>query len=257
GVVGGVAGGRGSPAGGVRAWTPADVAELAAFVARAARPRRPAAGAAGATGERPGPAGARVCGLVLAGGRSRRMGRDKAGLEWRGRTWLDRVRAAVAEATGAPPLVVGRRGPAGSLVRDLLPGSGPLAGVVSGAYGTRAPWMLVVACDMPFLTSEALQPLLERLPAAGCDADAVVPVVDGRRQLTCALYARRQLHAAVARLAEGRRGLHAWLDGLRVVEVGEDAWTRRGLDPRIALADVDDPDTWKRVAGVAAPPADA
>lgn len=229
----------------LRWWPRGDAAGLARWLAASCRPF--------------GPSGARVAPVVLAGGRSRRMGRDKAALTWEGERWLERVRRAAETASGGVALVVGRRRRDPGGTPDLVPGQGPLAALVAAWYRVRAPWTLLCACDMPLLTAEPLAVLLQHASAAEDDARggaaeaegcgpaggsgtpaAVLPVLGGRRQYACGVYARCGLASAIAALGRGERSLRAWVDGLPVREVGETAWTARGIDPGRAFADLDD-----------------
>ncbi|GIX17533.1 MAG: hypothetical protein KatS3mg119_1719 [Rhodothalassiaceae bacterium] len=124
--------------------------------------------------------------LILAGGRSRRMERDKALLVWRGRTLLDHAHDLAAAMGAAPILLSGRPGG----LPDPVPDLGPIGGVLSLArhWRTRrqalpARWLLLPV-DMPALDVAALAPLL---------ADGVEPVTH---------YAGRPL-PAVLRLGSG------------------------------------------------------
>jgi molybdopterin-guanine dinucleotide biosynthesis protein A len=147
-----------------------------------------------------------VHGLVLAGGASRRMGRDKAALEYHGRPQLhwafERLRAVCATTyvsvradqrdeparAGLPQLV------------DLHSDIGPLAGIVAAqARHPDAAW-LVLACDLPFLDEETLGVLLaQRDPSA--DATAFLSSHDGLPEPLCAIYEPRT-RAELARRAE-------------------------------------------------------
>ncbi|UHQ56540.1 MULTISPECIES: molybdenum cofactor guanylyltransferase [unclassified Microbulbifer] len=97
-------------------------------------------------------------GVVLAGGRSSRMGRDKALLPTAGnRTFLDHACALLRELPLAQVVVSGAR-PGG--VPDLVPGRGPLGGLHAVASATKAPAALVIPVDMPLLPAGALARLL-------------------------------------------------------------------------------------------------
>ncbi|HEX5572620.1 MAG TPA: molybdenum cofactor guanylyltransferase [Ktedonobacterales bacterium] len=177
-----------------------------------------------------------VLGVALAGGASRRMGRDKAALELEGepllRRSVARLRLALAEVivVGAPtfaPLI-----PATRLVADDWPGRGPLGGLATAlraAEASGAGWALLVACDMPFI-QPALLRAMARLALATPEAQAVA--LRGPRGLEPlhAVYARSCLPLALARLAAGDdASLHALLATLSVREIApEDA---RRLDP--------------------------
>src|SRR5204863_5774531 len=115
--------------------------------------------------------GSRLGGIVLAGGRSTRMGRPKALLEWEGRTLVAHVAATLAGAA-APVVVVAAPGqelpplPAGvEVARDARPDQGPLEGLAAGmrALERRADAAFVCGADMPFLSSAAVGHLAVRL----------------------------------------------------------------------------------------------
>lgn len=79
---------------------------------------------------------------ILAGGRSRRMGRDKATLKLAGRSFLSRIRSA-ARATGLRTRVIRQ---------DLVPGRGPVGGIHTGLKTSRSDAVVFLACDMPLIT---------------------------------------------------------------------------------------------------------
>ena len=97
---------------------------------------------------------------ILAGGRSRRMGQDKALLKIGDETFLERT-VRIGNATRLPIIVIGREKPDNFsesnavFLRDRFPGTGPLGGLVTGLHHTRSA-LLLLPCDMPFLTTEAL-----------------------------------------------------------------------------------------------------
>jgi molybdenum cofactor guanylyltransferase len=157
-------------------------------------------------------------GFVLAGGKSSRMGRDKALLPFRGRTLVEAVAAVVAEAAGRVTLIGDpqRHGGLGlPVVADRYPGCGPLAGIHAALALDQADWNLVAACDMPELTSDFLRSLLEAAEAAG--ADCLLPKGSaGLPEPLCAVYHRRSLEAIQAALDRGVRKVTAGLQGLRI-----------------------------------------
>jgi molybdopterin-guanine dinucleotide biosynthesis protein A len=147
----------------------------------------------------------RARGFVLAGGQSRRMGRDKALLPWSGVSLLEHAARAVAEAAGSatvigPPERYGHLG--FPVLDDLRPGLGPLAGLESALFHTDADWNLVVACDLPDLSAAALRRLAAR--AAGSAAGAVVAGSREAMQPLCAFYHRRLLPLVSSQL-DGNR----------------------------------------------------
>lgn len=106
-------------------------------------------------------------GLVLAGGASRRMGRDKALLAWQGRPLLDHMLALLA-AAGVDRSVVSGDRPGHRGVPDRYPGQGPLGGVATVADVLPDCRLLVVPVDMPLLAPARLVALLRQYPRAAC-----------------------------------------------------------------------------------------
>src|SRR4051812_45370219 len=131
-------------------------------------------------------------GYVLAGGRSSRMGRDKALLPFRGGGLAESIARSVRLAAGSA-VVVGRAELAGyPAIPDIYPGEGPLGGILTALRHSRAYWNLIVACDMPELTPAFLAELLDA--ADNADADALLPAgPSGRLEPLCAVYHRRAL----------------------------------------------------------------
>ncbi len=174
-------------------------------------------------------AGQHVVGLsaiVLAGGRSTRFGSDKASALIDGRSMLQRVVDAVAEACDEV-IVVAAVGGAGSLppyaeplviVEDRVEGSGPLAGLVEGMRVAHGPLCFVTSCDAPLLRPALLRLLAGRLG----DADICCPRVHGRLQPLAAVYRQETCLPVLERnLAGGRLPLLAAYDHLLVVELDE------------------------------------
>jgi molybdopterin-guanine dinucleotide biosynthesis protein A len=145
-----------------------------------------------------------ACGFLLAGGKSSRMGRDKALLKLdgemliaRGVRKLRRVCAEVAIAGGTPD-----RWRFGRVISDGVPGLGPLGGIVAALEQTPYEWNLFLAVDMPFVPVEALRALVA---AAGGVAEMVVLArAEGYVQPLCGVYSRRALMALREELTAGR-----------------------------------------------------
>jgi molybdopterin-guanine dinucleotide biosynthesis protein A len=130
-------------------------------------------------------------GFVLAGGRSTRMGRDKALLPWRGGTLLDYVAGVVREAVGTVTIIGRGEHP------DVVPDCGPLGGLLTAFETSMTERVLLVACDMPNLTPELLRGMI------AVPGDAVVAETAGRLHPLCAVY-HRKLQPLVALAVEQR-----------------------------------------------------
>lgn len=152
-------------------------------------------------------------GIVLAGGQSRRMGRDKALIPWRGRPLISRPLEALAAVTDEVIIVARQTEPYLSLgcrvVPDLYESRGPLVGVHAGLTASGRPWGLFAACDMPGLRRELLELLL-----AGREESvmAVVPESDRGLEPMLAAYDRRCLPALEELIAAGEMRMVSLLD---------------------------------------------
>lgn len=201
-------------------------------------------------GERDGPAareaGAVATGVLLAGGRSTRFGRDKLAAPYLGEPLLHRAARALAEVCAEVVVVVAPEAPDPSLpgdlrvrvARDAREGEGPLAGILAGLRAVRTPLALVAAGDMPTLVPSVLRELVRAVLAGPVDA-AALGEAGGFRPLPCALR-REALAAARTRFGAGERSVRGFLAALRLAVVPEEAW--RALDPSgETLRDVDLP----------------
>ena len=185
-----------------------------------------------------------VAAAVLAGGSSRRMGRDKATLRVGG---VELARAVMEAAGGVaePVVVVAPRGhPAVALAERAGagwlpdPGEGPLAAMAAALHGIQAPHLLVLAADHPELRPE----LLALLVAERSSGEAVACRRGPRLEPLVAVYQRSAALAAVTALLDGGadRSLRALLGALRTRVVEEPEWRR--VDPAGAsFVDLDDP----------------
>ncbi len=147
--------------------------------------------------------GVSAAGFLLAGGRSSRMGRDKALLTLGGeplvKIGLEKLRVVcdeVAIAGGAEDL-----GKFGRVISDKRAGCGPLGGIVAALEQSSREWNLFLPVDAPFVPIACLKSLLL---AAGFPSVCAMARVDGRAQPLCAVYSRSALGVLERELNEGR-----------------------------------------------------
>lgn len=196
--------------------------------------------------------------VILAGGHSRRLGRNKSLVSVGGPTTLSRILDATAQiedvvlavrdvwpfavaleekdwepagggADRAPGSVafLGSGGRTLLIVPDPVPDLGPVAGLASGLRLARARVSVVLAGDLPFVTAAFADRVMESL-SRDLELDAVVPFVRGRAQPLCAAYRSEVADIAAALLQESREGeesasMMRLLDQLSVRYVGVDA----------------------------------
>ena len=185
-----------------------------------------------------------VSGIVLAGGRSARFGRDKLA-EPIGDKPLLQLAIEAMETVASDVIVVAPPGvdlpiPVRvRLVHDEAPYEGPLAGCLTGLTAAREPLALIAGGDMPSLEPAVLDFLVRALEASSADA-ALLEYRGRRQQLPFAMRTGAGSDLASRLLAQGERRLGALTERLTVRVLREDEW--RPLDPEArTLRDVDEP----------------
>ena len=179
-------------------------------------------------------------GFVVAGGQSRRMGRDKALLPWGAATLLDhaldRLRACCGRVEilcGPVPRYADRGVP---VVPDVDPGAGPLGGVMTGLTRAGDGVGLFLAVDLP----DVPVALLQHLIAGAAEADAVVPVTARGAEPLCAAYSAACLEPIRKRIAAGELKMTAFWPDVRLREVREGELARFG-DPAAMFRNLNAP----------------
>jgi molybdopterin-guanine dinucleotide biosynthesis protein A len=174
-----------------------------------------------------------VCGVLLAGGKSSRMGRDKSTIEWRGEAlWRRQLR--VIKNVGINEVVIAgeRDGPwrfdcgAWKVVEDAECGDGPLSGLLSAFEAMRGQWVVSLAVDMPLMTTAFLSEILAHARASG---RGCVPIWEDKPEPLAAVYPRSMGALARHHLERNQCSLHQWVwDGknrslleLREIRVSE------------------------------------
>jgi molybdenum cofactor guanylyltransferase len=207
---------------------------------------------------------AQAAAIVLAGGKSSRMGSPKAALEWHGSTLLRRVTGIVARTVDGPVVVVSA--PRQTLpaleasievVADEREGRGPLQGLAAGlaAIGDRAEVAYVSSTDVPLLHPAFVRRVVSAL---GDQIDVVLPEVGGYRQPLSAAY-RASLLSTVEELIAADRMRPAFLfERSRVLHLGEAELLRNGalarLDPALAsVSNLNEPSDYQRARALPAP----
>lgn len=203
---------------------------------------------------------ASAAGIILAGGQSRRMGADKAFVEFEGRALIERVLAALQPVCEEIVIVANAPEPYARFGRrvlpDTLPDFGPLAGLHAGLNAIGVELGVVVAVDMPFLNATLLRALIAAargwdavIPALGADVSA--DAVRSRRAKDLdlhplhAVYRRTCLPLIQAAMDRGDRRLNAFLPDARVRYF--DADEIRTFDPELrSLVNINTPDELKR-----------
>lgn len=170
----------------------------------------------------------KVSGIVLAGGRSTRMGQDKTLLSINEEPLIERtvkeLRKAVDEIIIASNQESKYNIPDTVEIPDVFPGSGPLGGIHAGLLAAKYPRAFVVAADMPFFSAELASYLLSK----SSDYDVVAPEIDHYWEPLCAVYSKCCLQAIEQYLVADIRKVYAFYPSVRVLKVPEKELTGIG-----------------------------
>ena len=167
--------------------------------------------------------------FVLAGGKSTRMGTDKAFVTLDGKTLLARA-LEVGQLVTADVRIVGdaaRFGAFAPVVEDVFRECGPLGGIHAGLRASAAELNLMLAVDVPFVSRALMEYLITR--ARSSDAIATVARAGGGWQPLCAVYRREFAEIAAKALRQGRYKIDALFDLQRTQAIGEDELTTAGF----------------------------
>ncbi|GAB4502623.1 MAG: molybdenum cofactor guanylyltransferase [Anaerolineales bacterium] len=184
--------------------------------------------------------------VIQAGGKSSRMGRDKALLPFGGQTLIERVIARLAPL--ADEILVTTNRPADyeflglPLFADILPERGALGGLYTALKSARSPLVAIVACDMPFASPQ----IFTRLTALAAAADVAIPRSAAGLEPLHAVYRRESCLPAVEQsLQDNEWKVIAWFARVRVATLESGELAR--LDPSgQAFLNLNTPEEWEK-----------
>ena len=184
--------------------------------------------------------------IILAGGKSQRMGQDKALLTVEGMTLLERCVANLLALVTDVVVVADTPNkyalPCGRVIADTFPDCGPVGGIITGLTALGPGTHFVLACDMPVVKPVVLQ-LLQK--AATLEWDAVVPEVNGRLEPLCAVYRHSAAPGLLRYLETGERSARGAVATLRMKRIGEGVLRR--IDPNlISFTNANTPEEWQQ-----------
>ncbi|WP_160032683.1 molybdenum cofactor guanylyltransferase [Paenibacillus sp. An7] len=169
----------------------------------------------------------KIAGIVLAGGASRRMGTDKAVLELGNSRVLDIIAGELSSMTSKVYIATGSvsREEMGSEyieVKDIYPGSGPLAGIQAGMLRGEADLYVVASCDIPLIRAELLSAMVEVMEVdLDSGIQALVPQIKGQIHPLAAVYHHSMIDTLETQLREDNRRVRDTLSKLSVRYVTE------------------------------------
>jgi molybdopterin-guanine dinucleotide biosynthesis protein A len=176
-------------------------------------------------------------GFILAGGQSRRMGQDKATLNWGDKSLLDHMVQLLSTVT-APVRVVGR-----GRFLDRIPGKGPLGGILTALQSTDRDSNLLLAVDLPLLTPDFLQVFHSRFLASG--KPLLACRIGGEFPLCLGI--RKDLAAEVEqRVMSDKLSIRGFVEASQGEVLEEAELHRRGFDPAM-FANMNTPQDWEKL----------
>ncbi|WNF36156.1 molybdenum cofactor guanylyltransferase [Bacillaceae bacterium IKA-2] len=167
--------------------------------------------------------------IILAGGKSSRMGKNKALLPIDGLTTIERIKTIVSEdfediliVANEPELYEFLELP---ITEDKVKNKGPLAGIQAGLLAAKNNTNVLIACDMPFISVE----LAKFLVARSEGFDAVVPIIDGQRHPLFAVYKKTVLKAIDELFKKDELRIKDLLDCVKVNYITEKDFLNEGI----------------------------
>ena len=175
--------------------------------------------------------------FILVGGKSSRMGRDKALLEISGKPLAART-AEIVKPLVANVMLIGEQRRQTELglpvLADRWPGAGPLGAIATALLGTTKPWALILACDLPYLNAKWIASLGERALAAEPNfCDAFVPSSENGLEPLCAIYRATAGGTLAKALENGTRKVTNGLALLKIQAIPEAEWSRFSPDGKL------------------------
>src|SRR4051812_32837982 len=185
-----------------------------------------------------------IAGFILAGGRSSRMGADKAFLELAGKPLIVRAVEVAREAARDVKIVGDPRKFAafGPVTEDVYRDRGPLGGIHAALTNSAAEWNLILAVDLPFVPVQFLKYLLARAESSG--ATVTVPSVGKYFQPLCAVYRNAFVSVAERSLSEGKNKIDQLFPEVTVCSVSEEEIVANGFDASI-FRNLNSPEEWR------------
>ncbi|PYZ97112.1 molybdenum cofactor guanylyltransferase [Alteribacter lacisalsi] len=176
----------------------------------------------------------KVTAVILAGGQSSRMGKNKALLSINGLPVIERIKNVLSQSCCGMLVVANSpeqyRFLHVPVVPDRFPDSGPLAGIHAGILESGCEWHFVAACDVPLISRDVIEILLREMED-NPETDVILPKAGGRLQPMTALYRRSVLPAVEEALKSGQLKLLDALNGLDLIYVDEQKAAAQGMDP--------------------------
>ena len=158
----------------------------------------------------------KITGIVLAGGKSSRMGKDKGFLEFNGKTFMSLIVEALEPIVGTIIIVSNNSDyDVFNLKRvdDIMKDSGPLAGLYTGLFHSETENNIVLSCDVPLINTEVLMELINEF---NTETEAIQIESKGKTMPLVAMYKKQCMHPLLKQLQQGERRLTVAIKQLKL-----------------------------------------
>ena len=188
-----------------------------------------------------------MTGAILSGGKSRRMGKDKAFIPVDGAAIIERALAVFREVFD-DVIIIANDIPSYErlstpVFADIIQGGGSLGGIYTALIHSKTANVFVAACDMPFLDASAIK----KITGTGGTYDAVVPFIDGRFHPMHAMYSKRCLPVMEDMIKSGDLKIHDLLEKVRVKKLTLDDFGAIPIER--SVANINTPDELGKITG--------
>ena len=157
-----------------------------------------------------------ITGIILAGGKSSRMGKDKGFIELKGKTFMSCIIKAIKPVV-SDIIIVSSNSDYDVFkqkrAEDILKDSGPLAGLYTGLFHSETENNIVLSCDVPLINTLVLQELINEFDA---ETEAVQIESKGETMPLIAMYKKECMHLLLKQLQEGERRLKVAVEQLKL-----------------------------------------
>ena len=183
--------------------------------------------------------------IILAGGKSQRMGSNKAFLKYSDKTFIEHQVSNLSKVFDEIIISANDASAYSSLkmpiVTDVMPGKGPLGGICAGLMQARSHYVFVIACDMPFINEKVILYLRDQIN----DYDVVVPQTSRGLEPMHAFYSKNCIQPIYRCLEEGKLRIIDFFPKVKVRVVDEKEF--KGIDASIqSLVNLNTPEEYKR-----------
>ena len=186
-----------------------------------------------------------ITGIILSGGKSSRMGGDKAFLPFPVRPLIEITLANLSGLFAELIIVANKLEPylryGVKTVADIVPERGPLGGIYTGLLSSDTMYNFIVACDMPFINQDLIRYMVQRID----DFDVVIPMYNDRFEPLCAVYSKKCIKSIEEELSKGNLKIRDFFQQAKVKTISQKEIVK--FDPQgLSFKNINTPEDHKK-----------